>query len=306
MDLSKKAIIFPGQGAQYPQMGLSLYKNFPEAKKVFDLVDQVSEIKVSQAIFNEDSSKLKDTSIQQLAILAVSLAAYKQAKSSLDNIEFVSGLSLGEYSCLYAGGVLSLEDVIILVKTRAQAMQRAATKNPSSMLAIIGTEPKDLEPESRSLKFYIANINAPSQVVISVSNQDKENIKSNLEKKGLRVIELSVSGGFHSPFMESARDELREVVNQLQFSDAKIPIVSNVTATEHIKSEQIKENLIKQLVNPVLWMDSVKYLSEKNVNCFYEVGPGKILKGILRKIDRDLKVVNIEKKEDLDKLNFKS
>lgn len=295
-----KAIIFPGQGAQYPKMGLSLHENFAKSKRIFDKVDEVSGINVSEAIFKGGPSELKDTSIQQLAILAVSLAAYEQGKDNFKNIDFLAGLSLGEYSCLYAGGVLSLEDVIILVKTRAQAMQKAAKKNPSSMLAVIGADSKNLESQSRNLKFYISNMNAPSQVVISVSNQDKDNVKSNFEKEGLRVIELNVSGGFHSPFMEPAREELKEVVDQLQFSDAKIPVVSNVTANEHLQAKQIKENLIKQLVSPVLWMDSVKYLAEKNVNCFYEVGPAKILKGILRKIDRSLKVINIETKEDLE------
>ncbi|MFO8053434.1 MAG: ACP S-malonyltransferase [Candidatus Omnitrophota bacterium] len=301
--MEKKAIIFPGQGAQYPQMGLSLYNNFPEAKKVFDLVDQLSGIKVSETIFGSDSSGLKDTSIQQLAILAVSLAAYEVSKNSLGDIEFVSGLSLGEYSCLYAGEVLCLEDLIRLVKARGQAMQKAARVNPSSMFAVIGANREDLEPKEKDLGFYISNINAPSQVVVSTEEKNKNELKNNLEKEGLRVIELKVSGGFHSPFMKPAQEELKEVINQLQFSDAKIPIVSNVTANKHVKAEQIKENLLKQLVRPVLWMDSVKYLAGKGVSCFYEIGPSKILKGLLRKIDRGLKVVNIEKKEDIEKVD---
>ncbi len=304
--MSKEVIIFPGQGSQYPQMGLSLYQNYQSAKEIFDLVDKVSEVEVSKAIFEGDREKLKDTLIQQLAILAVSLAAYEQIKDKLESINYLAGLSLGEYSCLYAGGILSLQDVITLVKVRAQAMQKAAKINPSAMLAIIGTQREDLEPKAKDLKFYISNLNAPSQVVISTGEQNKQTVKASLEKEGLRVIELNVSGGFHSPFMEPARRELEQVINQLQFADAKIPLVSNVTAQEHIEAEHIKDNLIKQLISPVLWMKSIKYLSQKGVNCFYEVGPSKILKGILRKIDRNLKVTNIEKKEDLDKINPKS
>lgn len=304
--MSKKAIIFPGQGSQYPQMGLSLYQNYQSAKEIFDLVDKISEVEVSKAIFAGDGDKLKDTSIQQLAILAVSLAAHEQVKDKLESINYLAGLSLGEYSCLYAGGVLSLEDVITLVKVRAQAMQKAAKNNPSAMLAIIGAQREDLELKAKDLKFYISNINAPAQVVISTGEQNKENVKVNLEKEGLRAIELNVSGGFHSPFMEPARQELEKVINQLQFADAKIPIVSNVTANQHFKASQIKENLIKQLVSPVLWLDSVKYIAKEGIDCFYEVGPAKILKGIIRKIDRSLKVINIEKKEDIDKLNLKS
>jgi [acyl-carrier-protein] S-malonyltransferase len=304
--VSKKAIIFPGQGAQYPQMGLSLYQNFQEAKRVFDLVDQISGIKVTEAIFSGDSSQLKDTAIQQLAILAVSLAAYELSKPNLGDVEFVLGLSLGEYSCLYAGGVLCLEDLILLVKARGQAMQKAAKVNPSSMLAVIGANRGDLESKQRDLGFYISNLNAPSQVVVSTQEKNKNELKNKLEKEGLRVIELKISGGFHSPFMEPAREELKKVIANFEFSNAAIPIVSNVTAGQEVKSEKIKENLLKQLVSPVLWMDSIKYLSDKGINNFYEIGPSKVLKGLLRKIDRNLNVINIEKKEDIDKLNPKS
>jgi [acyl-carrier-protein] S-malonyltransferase len=301
--MSKKAIIFPGQGAQYPQMGLSLYKNFPQAKKIFNLVDQVSGIKVSEAIFAEDPSGLRDTSVQQLAILAVSLAAYQQLREKIGDVQFLSGLSLGEYSCLYAAGVLSLEDLIVLVKSRGRAMQEAAKANPSSMFAVVGAKREELEDKAQGLGFYIANINAPSQIVISVEKRNKDDLKLKLEKEGLRVVELKVSGGFHSPFMEPARQKLEDIVCQLKFSDAEIPIVSNVTASQHSESSQIKDNLLKQLVSPVLWMDSVKYMAEKGIKCFYETGPSKVLKGLLRKIDKSLKVTNIEKKEDLDNIN---
>ncbi|MCF7886957.1 MAG: ACP S-malonyltransferase [Candidatus Omnitrophica bacterium] len=306
VEMRKKAIIFPGQGSQYPQMGLSLYQNFQKAKRVFNLVDQISGIKISEAIFNGDSSQLKDTAIQQLAILAISLAAYELSKPDLGDVEFILGLSLGEYSCLYAGGVLCLEDLILLVKARGQAMQKAAKVNPSAMLAVIGANRDDLEPKQRDLGFYISNLNAPSQVVVSTEEKNKNELKNKLEKEGLRVIELKVSGGFHSPFMEPAREELKKVVANFEFSNARIPIISNVTASQDIKSEKIKENLLKQLVSPVLWMDSIKYLSNEGINNFYEIGPSRVLKGLLRKIDRKLKVTNIEKKEDLDKLNPKS
>ncbi len=301
--MAKKAIIFPGQGAQYSKMGLSLYENFEKARGVFERVDSISGIRVSDAIFSDDSSGLKDTSIQQLAILAVSLAAYAQLEKDFGKVDFLSGLSLGEYSCLYAGGVLSLDDVILLVKTRGQAMQKAAQLNPSSMLVVIGAQEKDLAKKEKDLGFYISNINAPAQVVISTEEKKKEKVKNNLEESGLKVVELSVSGGFHSPFMAPAREELKRIIGQLNFSDSKIPIVSNVTASPHTESCRIKDNLLEQLVSPVLWMDSVNFISEKGINCFYEVGPSKILKGLLRKIDRNLNVINIEKEEDFGKIN---
>jgi [acyl-carrier-protein] S-malonyltransferase len=174
------------------------------------------------------------------------------------------------------------------------------------MLAVIGANRGDLESKQRDLGFYISNLNAPSQVVVSTQEKNKNELKNKLEKEGLRVIELKISGGFHSPFMEPAREELKKVIANFEFSNAAIPIVSNVTAGQEVKSEKIKENLLKQLVSPVLWMDSIKYLSDKGINNFYEIGPSKVLKGLLRKIDRNLNVINIEKKEDIDKLNPKS
>lgn len=298
----KKAVIFPGQGSQYPNMGLSLYQRYPKAKEVFDRVDAISGVKVTEAIFGQDSSQLKNTAIQQLAILAVSLAAYQEIKDKLNGLSFLAGLSLGEYSCLYAAGVLSLEDIVILVKARAQAMQRAAEENPSVMFAIIGAKRKDLETKSKDSGFYIANLNTFSQVVISLSDTAKNRIREELEAEGLKVIELEVSGGFHSPFMEPAREELRKVIDRLHFSDAEIPIVSNVTAAAHTEGCQIKENLLIQLVSPVLWADSVSYMAEKGVNLFYEVGPSRVLKGLLRKIDKNLRVLSVEKAEDIEEV----
>ncbi len=298
--MEKKAVIFPGQGSQYPQMGLSLYQNYQKSKQVFDRVDDISGIEVTKAMFEGQASQLKDTAIQQLAILAVSLAAYQQIRDQLRKVVFLSGLSLGEYSCLYAAEVLSLDEVITLVKTRAEAMQKAADSNPSSMLAVIGTTKKALEIKEKELGFYIANINAPSQVVISVKKEAKHKLKTTLEEEGLKVVELAVSGGFHSPFMEPAKAELKEVIDKLRFCKAQIPIVSNVTATSHTEASQIKENLLAQLVSPVLWAKSVEYMAKRGVSCFYEVGPAKVLRALIRKIDKSLKVTNVESKEDIE------
>lgn len=297
-----EAIIFPGQGAQYCGMGKSLYEDYSQAKDIFDKADDVCSMDLSGKCFNGPDSELKDTAVQQLAILVTSLAAFEVFKEKDKKISYLSGLSLGEYSCLYAAGVLSLSDVIVLVKERAQAMQKAASLNPSTMLAVLGLEPQALLDKGKEQGFYIANLNAPGQVVVSLKASDKERVKGVLEAMGAKVIELAVSGGFHSPFMEPAAQHLSEVIASLSFDDASIPIVSNVTAKGYTDKESIKQNLIKQLVSPVLWKGCVEFMAAEGVNTFFEVGPSKILRGLIRKINPELKVINIEKKEDLESI----
>jgi len=297
-----KAIIFPGQGAQYIGMGKSLYDNYPKAKEVFDSIDKILRYELSKKCFQGSEQELKDTAIQQLAILTVSIAAFSVFKDSGITIDYLSGLSLGEYSCLYAAQVLSLEDLVSLVKERAQAMQKAAAMNPSTMFAVIGATREVLEEKSSTEGFYLANMNSPQQIVISLSIDDKEKVKGSLESLGLRVVELAVSGGFHSPFMEPAKEHLAAVIGKMNFSDAEIPIVSNFTAQAHTKADEIKNNLLDQLVSPVLWNDCIGFMTSKGVDSFFEVGPSKVLRGLMRKINSDLKVINIDKKEDLDKL----
>jgi len=293
-----KAIIFPGQSSQYVGMGKSLYENSSEAKELFSSVDSILKFKLSDKCFQGPQEELKDTATQQLAILTVSLAAFEVFKTKNIKVDYFSGLSLGEYSCLYASGVLSLEDVINLVRVRAKAMQEAASLSSATMFAVIGLSRECLEEKSQSLSFYIANINSPQQIVISLDRAKKENIKKELETQGGRVIELSVSGGFHSPFMDPAKAALARAVESLNFSEALIPIVSNVTARSHTKPEEIKANLIKQLNSTVLWNDCVDFMITEGVDQFFEVGPSKVLKGLMRKINPQIKVINIEKKED--------
>lgn len=297
-----KAIIFPGQGAQYRGMGQSLYENFSQAKDIFSSIDKVLGFSLSQKCFYSDSSEIKETSVQQLAILAVSLAAFEVFRQKNLKIDYLSGLSLGEYSCLYAAEVLSLENLIVLVRKRAEAMQKAAKVNSSIMFAILGQEENFLRGVAKEENFYIANINSPQQIVISVAMDKKEGIRKILEAKGAKVIELEVSGGFHSPFMNSAKEDLAKVVEEMEFSQAKIPIVSNFTALAHTDAEEIKKNLLEQLTAPVLWKNCMEFMIKAGVSSFFEVGPSKILRGLARKINREAKVINIEKKEDLDKI----
>lgn len=306
MGLNKKmqAVIFPGQGAQYVGMGQSLYENFLEARDIFSSLDKILGFSLSQKCFQGQESELKETSIQQLAILSVSLAAFEVFKGKELKIDYLSGLSLGEYSCLYAAEVLSLEDLVILVRERAKAMQEAAIANPSAMFAVIGLSRQALEDIAKKENFYIANVNSPQQIVVSLEKTRKDDIHKALETAGARVIELEVSGGFHSPFMKRAKEYLASVIEEMKFHDAKIPIVSNFTASGHTNAEEIKRNLLEQLTSPVLWSDCVGFMIKAGVDLFFEVGPSKVLRSLMRKIDRQAKVINIGESQDLESLSL--
>ncbi len=299
-----KAVIFPGQGAQYVGMGKNFYDNFPRAKDIFFAIDDISGLKISEICFSGPEEELKKTTLQQLAVLAVSLAGFEvfKTKYDLDGVAYFSGLSLGEYSCLYASEVLNLEDVVLLVKERGLAMEEASGENISSMLAVIGLSEESLR-EKQNLGVYIANINSPKQIVISLAKDNMQRVKQELESLGAKVVELQVSGGFHSPFMEPARERLKKIADSLNFRKARIPIVSNFTANSHDDPENIKNNLINQLIYPVLWKKCVEFMIKKGTTEFVEIGPSKVLKGLMRKIDRRVEVMNIEKAEDLNIIN---
>jgi len=304
--LNKKmqAVIFPGQGAQYVGMGQSLYENFLEARDIFSSLDKILGFSLSRKCFQGQKSELKETATQQLAILSVSLAAFEVFKGKELKIDYLSGLSLGEYSCLYAAEVLSLEDLVILVRERAKAMQEAAVANPSTMFAVIGLSRQALEDIAKKENFYIANVNSPQQIVVSLEKTRKGEIYKALETTGARVIELEVSGGFHSPFMNRAKEYLASVIKGMKFHDAKIPIVSNFTASGHTKAEEIKKNLLEQLISPVLWKDCIGFMIKAGVDLFFEVGPSRVLRGLVRKIDRQAKVINIGESQDLESLSL--
>lgn len=296
-----KAIIFPGQGAQYPGMGKDLYDNNLSAKNVFLDIDRLSGVNVTQLCFFAPELELNDLYNQQLAVLATSLAAYAAFKEIGIgvNVDFFSGLSLGQYTCLYPAGVLALDSLVRLVKKRAEVTQKVSLDCPSSMLAVMGLERNCLEALGKKEGFYLANINSCRQIVISLKREDLEMTKNILLDCGAKIAELKIGVGFHSPLMMKAKKQLKDFADNLEFKPAKIPIVNNVTGRAHIDKDEIKKNLIEQLTSPVLWQDCVEFMIKSGVEVFFEIGPSRVLRGLIRKINSQIKVINIEKTEDL-------
>lgn len=281
-------------------MGKNLYDNFSQAKELFLYIDKCAGVAISSICFEGKPEELKRTYHQQMVILAVSLVSYELFKAKNVKFDFLSGLSLGEYTCLYPAGVLDLKNLIHLVKERATAMEDASIANPSSMFAVIGLDKNTLSLLAKDNGFYLANLNSKQQIAVSLARNDREKVKQFLEGKGAKVIELDVGGGFHSVFMEPAKKHLGRVIASLEFNDANTPIVSNFTAKPHTNRLEIKRNLLEQLTSTVLWNDCVQFMAGNTVSTFFEVGPSKVLRGLIRKINPELKVINIEKKEDLD------
>ena len=301
--MNKIAVIFPGQGAQFQGMGKDLYDTFPQAKEVFDRADSILGQKISRICFTGSAEDLKDTLFQQLAVFVTSAASLDVLRAKKEFTPCLcAGLSLGEYTSLYAAGALSFEGALTLVKRRAEVMAEAAASNPSCMFAVLGLERGDLEAYDKDF-FYIANLNCPGQVVISLGQDKADRVKKLLEEKGAkRVIALEVSGGFHSPFVKRAEKGLQQAVASAGLKDAAIPIVSNVDAAPHKDKESIAKNLILQLTSPVLWWKSIDYMKSQGITSFYEVGPSKVLRGIVRKIDSSLGVTNYGSLADFNKL----
>lgn len=298
------ALIFPGQGAQYVGMGKDLYDNYPQAKEVFDKSNAILKFDLKKLCFEGPQEELSTTNNSQPAILAVSVAALRVLESSSlfaqYSPKFSLGLSLGEYTALVAAGAVSFEDAIVLVRKRGEFMEEAARKNPGKMACVIGMDHSAVETLCKGIGCEIANLNCPGQIVVSGKNTNIELFASLAKEKGAkRVLMLDVSGPFHSSLMTPARDKLKDYIDKVQISAPKIPFVSNVDATINTDPVKIKENLIAQVNSKTLWEESIKLVAQNNIKSFLEIGPGQVLKGLLKKIDPKLEVKNIGSVQDL-------
>ncbi len=286
----KQAYIFPGQGAQFPGMGKDLYDNSDLAKELFHKADEILGFKISDVMFNGSEEDLRQTNITQPAIFLHSVILAKLLGESFQP-DMVAGHSLGEFSALTATGYLSFEDGLKLVQKRATAMQKACELEPSTMAAVLGLANEIVDEICASIPEVVvpANYNCPGQLVISGSIAGVDLAIEKLTEAGAsRVIKLAVGGAFHSPLMEPARVELEAAILATPFNNGSCPVYQNVVAKAVTDPEAIKSNLIAQLTGPVKWTQLVEQMLTDGAEKFIEVGPGKVLQGLVKKVDRKI------------------
>jgi malonyl CoA-acyl carrier protein transacylase len=287
-----KAFVFPGQGAQFVGMGKDLYESNPVAKEMFEKANDILGFRITDIMFEGTPEELKQTRVTQPAVFLHSVILAKTLGDDFKP-DMVAGHSLGEFSALVAAGALSFEDGLRLVSARAQAMQKACEINPSTMAAIIALPDEKVEEVCSGISGVVvcANYNCPGQLVISGEVEAVDAACEQLKAAGAkRALRLPVGGGFHSPCMEPARAELAEAIANTAFSAPVCPVYQNVDAMPHVNPDEIKENLIAQLTAPVRWTKTIQHMIADGATEFVELGPGKVLQGLISKIDRNAEV----------------
>lgn len=301
----KIAFVFPGQASQYVGMGKDLYENNPIAKEIFDKAEEILGFEIKRLCFEGPEEDLKQTKITQPAIFVHSYVISRLLDGKL-KADMSAGHSLGEYSALVYAGVLSFEDALKIVKLRGELMQRAGEENPGTMAAIIGLDYERVKKLCEEVKDGIvqpANFNTPEQIVISGEVDAVRKVMGLAQKVGAKMVkELVVSGAFHSPLMESAKEELKKALDEVKFNKPSIPVYFNVTAKPSYDPGEIKNLLYLQITSPVLWSQIIKNMISDGATRFYEIGPGKVLQGLIKRIDSNVEVSGFDKFDDIKKL----
>ncbi len=302
-------IVFPGQGSQFIGMSRDFYENFNISKEIFKLVSDITKIDIKDIIFEDSSNLLDQTQYTQLAIFCASTSIYQALINEIDiqklNIKFMLGHSLGEYTALAAAKILSIEDCSLLLKTRGELMQNAFEPNLSAMAAIIGLNCDNVNNiiHDHKLDLSIANDNSPQQIVISGIKKELINSEEIFKKSGAKkFILLNVSAAFHSSLMNEAQQKMEKFINNSSFNNSQIAIISNFTAKKSLDHVEIKESLINQMSNRVRWVESIKTLENNKESLIIEVGPGKVLSGLIRRISDKFDIKNIEQISDIESI----
>ena len=306
--LAKTAFVFPGQGSQKVGMGKDFYDQYACAKRVFEEADEALGFSITRMCFEGPEENLRLTKYTQPAILTCSVAALVVMREYGLECEIAGGHSLGEYSALVAAGVMSLQDAVVAVHKRGEFMQEAVPVGEGAMAAVMGLTPDEIVTVCQKVEancgeaVQAVNFNCPGQVVIAGATNAVDKAMEALKAKGAkRAIPLPVSAPFHSTLMKPAAERLKEVLDKIEFRDAKLPVVANVTAEPVVKAEEIRALLVKQAASPVKWEMSMHRMIRDGFDTFVEVGPGKVLTGFTRKIDRSMNALNVEDLASLEK-----
>jgi [acyl-carrier-protein] S-malonyltransferase len=301
------SVIFPGQGSQFVGMGKEFYDKFDLVKKIFKEADEALGLSISKIILEGPKEKLDLTTNTQPAIFLISYSIFQVIKKEFDidlyKAKFFAGHSLGEYSAIACAGYLDFQDAIQILKIRGDAMQNSVPKGEGGMVAVLGATienlEKILEDNKNDFLAEIANDNSEGQIVLSGRIQDLEKLSAVLKVNKIKNIKLPVSAPFHCSLMSKATDIMKEELAKLKFKKGSNPLISNITADEIFNAEELKNLLIKQIENRVRWRESVINMIDKNINQFIEIGPGKVLSGLVKRISKEVKVSSINNEEDI-------
>ena len=304
MNAAKTAFLFPGQASQYVGMGKDLYDRYPQVKEMYAKADEILAIPLTKISFEGPEEQLQQTRFTQPAVFVHSAAWLRIVQTNGIRPDFVAGHSLGEYSALVSAGVLTFEDALYAVGRRSQLMQEACDENPGTMAAVVGMSDEEIfsvcSEASQSGIVQPANFNSRDQVVVSGEFKAVEKAVELAKQKGKKALILKVGGAFHSPLMLSAKASLKPELVKLNFRPAVIPVVTNVTAKGTTDPEQIKELLVEQITRPVLWSKTLEFMANQGVKNFVEIGPGKVLQGLVKRTLEAVNVSGVDKLADLE------